>query len=110
MRDEEEAEAAAEGSTPTTLTSQRTQNAVFVVSTNHKEQQWRRKNPHLRPRANMAKIQEAGVATDREWEAEHKARERRQRSLEEERERREEATDDLHGSQRRDAAHFCVNN
>ena len=44
---------------------------------NHTEQQCWRKNPHLRPGAILAAIRQIGLTNDREWEAEHLAREQR---------------------------------
>ena len=56
---------------------------------NHTEEQCWRKNPHLRPAANLAAIRQVGLQNDREWEAEHLARERRQKALEDARDKRE---------------------
>ena len=43
----------------------------------------------MRPGANLAAIRQAGLLNDREWEAEHLARERRQKALEDARDERE---------------------
>ena len=60
-----------------------TENATcaYCHTPNHTEEQCWRKNPHLRPGANLAAVRQGGLINDREWEAEHLARERRQRAL-----------------------------
>ena len=68
-----------------------TENATcaYCHTPNHTEEQCRRKNPHLQPGANLAAIRQAGFLNDREWEAKHLARERRQKALEDARDERE---------------------
>ena len=69
---------------------------------NHTEQQCWRKIPHLRPGANLATARHVGFNNDREWEAEHLAREQRQKALEEARDQREAEKDDKHDMDRPD--------
>ena len=68
-----------------------TENATcaYCHTPNHTKEQCWRKNPHLRPGANLAAVRQAGLRNDREWEAEHLARERRQKALEDARDERE---------------------
>ena len=67
-----------------------TENATcaYCHTPNHTEQQRWRKNPHLRPGANLAAVRQIGLLNDREWEAEHLAWERRQKALEDARDER----------------------
>ena len=73
-----------------------TENATcaYCHTPNHTEAQCWRKNPHLRPGANLAALSRAGELNDREWEAEHLARERRQKALEDARDEREALKDE----------------
>ena len=57
---------------------------------NHTEAQCSTKNPHLRRSAHMVRLHEEGEAANREWEAQHLARERHQKSPEQPREEREQ--------------------
>ena len=66
---------------------------AFCHVPNHTEQQCWRKNPHLRPGANLAAVRQIGLANDREWEAEHLAREQRQKAMEDARDQREAEKD-----------------